>query len=111
MTDTFDYDNNLKKTIAVDFDNVIHDMNQGWKKGEIYGEQVDGSVEAIKKLQQFGYEVIVFTARVKLEPVKEWLKEWNLKVKVTNQKPPAIAYIDDRAIRFTNWPDILRYFI
>jgi len=29
---------------------------------------------------------------------------------VSNLKPPAIAYIDDRGIRFTNWADITKYF-
>lgn len=28
-------------------------------------------------------------------------------VLVTDRKLPAIAYIDDRAVRFTNWPDAL----
>lgn len=29
----------------------------------------------------------------------------------TNVKLPALAYIDDRGIRFTNWEDTVKYFI
>jgi len=30
---------------------------------------------------------------------------------ITNRKIPASIYIDDRGLRFTNWGDILKYFI
>jgi len=44
--------------------------------------------------------------------IKKWLEKYGLKnIQVTNTKLSARAYIDDRAIRFTNWRDILSYFI
>ena len=33
------------------------------------------------------------------------------KIKVVGGKPKAHWYIDDRAIRFTNWKDIKNYFV
>lgn len=38
-----------------------------------------------------------------------WLKFWNERgqVLVTQRKLPAVAYIDDRAVRFTDWPQAL----
>lgn len=67
---------------------------------------------SIEKLIDRGFKVVVLTAREELEPVREWLKKNNFpEVEVTNIKPPAIAYIDDRSIRFTNWKDMRNYFI
>ena len=31
-------------------------------------------------------------------------------VGITNKKFAAVAYIDDRALRFTNWRDMRQYF-
>jgi hypothetical protein len=37
-----------------------------------------------------------------ISEAKDYLKSHNVKVsKVTDVKPPAVAYIDDRAVRFT----------
>jgi hypothetical protein len=102
-------------TIAVDFDGVIHKYGQGYKDGSIYDYPVEGAFEAIGLLQRKGYKIVIFTARKELKAVFDWCELWGrgaLKStpRVTNQKPPAICYIDDRAIRFTNWQDILNYF-
>jgi hypothetical protein len=99
------------KTIAVDFDGVIHRYRDGWQGGEIYDDMMPGCFEAIGKLKDKGYRVVVFTSRKNLVPVRDWLENhFDYPLEVTNEKPPAIAYIDDRGIRFTNWTDILNYF-
>lgn len=117
----------MKKTIAIDFDGVVHKYSKGWQDGKIYDEPVEGSLEAIITLLERGYKVSVFTTRENTELVKTWIVEKTYKCKglqskpylfwfdrdefeVTNKKPPAIAYIDDRGIRFTNWKDMLNYF-
>ena len=42
--------------------------------------------------------------------VKQWLMANGFPpMEVTNVKIPAFMYIDDRAIRFTNWSDIVNY--
>ncbi len=99
------------KRLLVDFDNVIHDAKSGWLEGIIYGGLIEGAKEKIELLQKSGFEVIVFTAREDTVTVKEWLYKNGLELEVTNIKLPALAYIDDRAIRFTNWEDIVKYFI
>jgi len=105
-----------KKTICIDFDGVIHRYSKGWMEGKIYDEPVDGAIEAIKLLQK-DFEIVVLTARSSLGEkrnvlIRKWLKSHGLDVKITNIKPPAIAYLDDRAIRFQgNWQDMLNYFI
>ena len=106
-----------KVVIAVDFDNVIHRYDKGWRKGELYGFPVVGAIDALNKLRSRVDEVYILTARAIDEEssnaVRAWLKEWGVgdtdTIEVTNIKKPATAYIDDRAIRFTNWADMLRY--
>ncbi len=101
----------LVKTIAIDFDGVIHKYSKGWQDGVIYDDLMDDAKEVIDELTKKGFKCVVFTARESLLPVKEWLITHKLDLPVTNKKPPAIAYIDDRGIRFTNWKDIKNYFI
>jgi len=113
----------MKKTIAIDFDGVIHKYSKGWQDGEIYDEPVEGALEAIIELLEKGYKVSIFTTREYTAVVKNWIMDKMDKCKelegkrfdidnfeVTNKKPIAIAYIDDRGIRFTNWRDMLNYF-
>ena len=93
-----------RKTIAIDFDGVIHKYSKGWQDGSIYDEPVEGTLEAIKKLQELGFLIIVFTTRKNTEVVSGWIyKKMGLLLSVTNEKPMAVAYIDDRGIRFEDW--------
>lgn len=102
----------MKKTILIDFDGVIHSYEKGWNGGKIYGKPVANSLKAVKKLIKEGYRVVVFTSRENLEEVEKWLKKNKFpKIEVTNKKIPSFAIIDDRAIRFTNWVDVLKYFV
>jgi hypothetical protein len=94
----------VSNTIAVDFDGVLHDYNDGWKDGTIYGGPIPGSQDACKNLINQGYDLVVFTARQQLEPIKEWLTNNNFpEMDVTNTKIPAKFYIDDKAVRFIDW--------
>lgn len=108
---------NKKKRISIDFDRVIHKYSKGWHDGSIYDEPVEGSIDAIKKLQENNYEVVIFTTKSSLgqkrnQAIKRWLKKYDLDLKVTNIKLHSIAIIDDRAIRFeNNWRSMLNYFI
>jgi len=114
----------MAKTVAVDFDGVIHAYGKGWLDGTIYDEPVPGAFDALRKLMET-FAVFIHTTR---QPalVGRWIKArsgietswggqpgnlhtvgefWNQRdcILVTNRKLPAIAYIDDRAIRFTSW--------
>lgn len=86
-----------KKTICVDFDGVLNEYN-GYEEGNL-GEPLTGSKEFIKELRK-KYKVVILTSRQK-EQVIDWLNNNGFpSMKVTNRKIPAVAYIDDRAIRF-----------
>mgnify|MGYP001611463386 FL=1 len=97
------------KTLAVDFDGVIHEYS-GWNNGEL-NNPVAGAVDAWTKLENAGYTLVVFTCREDLDRVQDWFHQhFGFIPEITNTKPVAVAYIDDRAIRFTNWEDIRKYF-
>lgn len=107
--------------IAIDFDGVIHKNSKGFHDGTVYDEPIEGAFEAIKQLRKQGYQIVIFTAKAKpdrplvngktgIELIEEWLDKHEMLSyikEVTPEKPRAIAYIDDRAIRFTDWNDIL----
>lgn len=101
------------KTVAFDFDGVIHSYTSGWKDASVIPDPpVPGIREAIAEIRAAGYDVIVFSSRCKTEAgynaIKKWLKENNIVVDcITFTKPPAIVYIDDRAICFNGKPETL----
>jgi len=116
------------KTICVDLDGVIHQYNQGFGDGQLYGDMVEGAGPALAKLVKEGYTIVIQTTRLNsrwykddahynqaMDKIVDWLADHNLLRgshwhEITGQKPPAIAYIDDRGIRFTNWTDIRKHF-
>lgn len=110
-----------EKQIAIDFDGVIHKNSKGFHDGTVYDEPIEGAFDAIKKLRAEGYSIVIFSAKAKpdrplvngktgIELIEEWFGKYEMLSyikEVTPEKPRAIAYIDDRAIRFTNWSDVL----
>jgi len=98
------------KTIAVDFDGVIHKYSKAYHDGTIYDEPIDGARDAIRLIRKKGYRVVVFTARDDGPGIDAWLKKHKIMVdEITNVKPRAVMYIDDRGVRFTTWRDMLNY--
>jgi hypothetical protein len=115
-------------TVAVDFDGVIHTYDKGWQDGSIYGDFMPGAVAGLTRLMR-EYAVFVHTTRSPSQ-VAAWIDDrsghgiecvtrmsllpwrrtfWNTRglLLVTNRKLPAVAYIDDRAIRFADWGQAL----
>lgn len=95
-----------RKTIAIDFDGVIADVSAGYDQPDLR----PGCKEAFEKLKGDGYNIVVFTCRCNFDGgrkvVEEFLKFHGLDRyvdSVTNVKPVALYYLDDRAIRFYNW--------
>jgi hypothetical protein len=96
--------------LAVDFDGVVHAYSQGWQGGAIYDQPVTGTTESLRQLSK-RYDLVLFTARHDLPAVEQWLSVHRIRhlfTAITNRKPRAVAYLDDRAVRFTNWPDALK---
>lgn len=115
-----------ERSIALDFDGVIHRYSKGWHTKDIYDPPNEGAYDALWELShRFG--VFIFTARpaadviawcqqqfpeMVFEEIGPDVRYWDRKnvIGVTNRKLPAVAYVDDRGIRFTNFRDILNYF-
>lgn len=93
------------KTIAFDFDGVIHRYSRGWQDGTIYDKPVDGIKETIDKLRKEGYEIVIYSTRAssiaELKDMNTWLRKHEIKVDdICSEKPIALMYVDDRAIPF-----------
>lgn len=90
------------KLICVDFDGVLHDYKNP-VPGRRMGGPFAGALEAIQELQDHGFEIIVQTVN-NAKVVADWLDYYGFgNIPVTNEKPNAIIYIDDRAIRHEDW--------
>ena len=106
------------RSIAVDFDDTI--------VVRVFGTLVPAKdcIEALQILRDQGYRIIIHSARSweqwqdRVERENEMvnlLNEWEIpydEVYAGKGKPPAMAYIDDRGLRFAdNWMDIARVII
>ncbi len=65
----------MARTIAIDFDGVIHAYSKGWQRGECYDSPVTGVFHAIQELMNKDYSVFIFSTR-KAKQIKKWMKEW-----------------------------------
>ena len=105
----------MKKTICVDLDGVLCSWADGWKGPHIFGDPIPGAKEFLEKLRAIG-EVVIHTSRcwggwvekddrrsywdIK-HSIAAWLEDHDLpydRIHTDAGKPPAVAYIDDRAV-------------
>lgn len=110
------------KTIAIDFDGVIHAYSRGWSDGTIYDPPVPGALDCIKHLMAF-FNVFIFSARPAWQ-IQEWMHDQDCHIQtaivgeehfwqrpgvlgITNRKLPAEIYLDDRGLRFDCWPSAM----
>lgn len=102
-----------KPTVVFDFDGVIHSYTQGWKGSTVIPDPVvPGIGETIKELRGLGYRVVVVSTRCAtpegMGAVRRYLRDNEILVDdVAMEKPLALCYIDDRAIRFDGRPERL----
>lgn len=105
----------MAMTVVFDFDGVIHSYTSGWQgEDAIPDPPVPGIREALKEIHDAGYEVVVVSTRCATikghRAIEAWLYDNGLREyidKVCKEKPPAVAYIDDRAICFDGHPEAL----
>lgn len=110
-------------TIAVDLDGVITTYVEPWTGIHHFGEPMPGAAESMKKLQDLGYKLVVYTTRnnslarhngganaleltalVQMQLEKQGIPYDYISL----FKPLARIYIDDRAVRFTNWEQTMK---
>ena len=117
--DKIQHERNTKQ-LAIDFDGVIHKSSKSFHDGTIYDDPVDGVEEALKRLSK-DYTLIIYTCKANpdrplindktgTELIWEWLRKYGLDKyieDITYTKPNAKYYIDDKAVRFTNWNQVI----
>lgn len=101
-----------RPTLAVDWDNtLVHEKTQEW---------LGGAEEALRALLKSGFTVWIHTCRGNYGAGREmvvskllaagferWVRSGDLELWLGEGKPNAAVYIDDRAIRFEGWSDLL----
>jgi hypothetical protein len=102
------------RTVAVDFDGVIHSYTRGWTGYTPRDAPEPGALEFVQRLLAEGFDVVVMTTRAAtregLFATRDWLVLHGFPdLRVTDQKIPAIAYVDDRAVSYrhgASWDDV-----
>jgi len=89
-------------TIALDFDGVLNQYS-GYRGKAFFGKPRRGVKAFLHSLAEAEINVIVFTTRKDFASLERWFAKYSLPQprKITNEKPLAQAYVDDRAVRFT----------
>lgn len=107
--------------ICLDLDGVICSLK---RSDETYMDvtPIPGAIEKIKELKQAGHYIIIYTARhmktcnaniplviAKIGQITlEWLTKYDVDYdEILFGKPWADIYIDDNALRFSSWDEIL----
>jgi hypothetical protein len=96
------------KILAIDFDRVLHDVDHPLT-GKRMGAPLPGAVEACQELADRGFELVCFTIRGAKAHIYKWLEYYDFPpMEVTNVKPDALVFVDDRAYRHVAWDDTIR---
>lgn len=93
----------------VDIDGVICTEEKTFERP--LARPIDGAQEAIAALRKAGHTVVLYTGRgwPEYRATKAWLDQHGFEYDgIQMGKPIADIWIDDRAIRFTNWKDTLK---
>jgi hypothetical protein len=106
----------MTKIISIDFDGTIC-KKQKYGNGLIHEVPNPGAKKFLTKLKKEGYKIVVLTVR--LNPIfggdlnwKKWvITHWMNKYEIpfdeiTNNKPDADCFIDDKGVRFIDWSKI-----
>jgi len=104
-------------TIAVDFDGVIHRYDSPWINAHTIPDlPVAGAMNWLSNMIQT-FDIVIFSTRCKTWrgrlAVRRWLRDHSGNfyhesmghvgvedIRLSFKKPPALIYLDDRAIRF-----------
>lgn len=95
---------------VVDFDGTIADYH-GYRGPGKFEEPLPGAKEALIRLQEEGYRIVVFTSRgwAEQDGIEAYLRSHGLPfAQVICGKPLADVYIDDRGVRAGDWQEVLR---
>lgn len=104
-------------TIALDFDSVLHKYEKGFTGDEPTEAPVEGAQDFVDNLIDNGFELVIFSHRAHTAAGKRGIEEWLVEhgfptIEVTDKKPAAEVYVDDRALRFEgDFDDALAFIV
>jgi hypothetical protein len=91
----------MSKRVCIDLNGVL-DTYAGWQGEVTWHPPRPGARAFLQALRARGFEIVVLTVR-RPEEARQWLEAHGLAAyisDVTDRKPPAFVYIDDRALCF-----------
>ena len=91
----------MQPIACVDLNGVL-DAYTGWQGAEHFDPPREGAREFLVALRQRGYRIVIFTTRHD-DDVWAWVDTHGLRElvdDVTNRKPAAHVFVDDRAVCF-----------
>jgi hypothetical protein len=91
----------MRPIVCVDLNGVLDDY-QGWQGEEHWDPPRAGAREFLRELTCAGYDVVVLTTRWH-DDARAWLERHGLLEfvrEVTDRKPAAHVFVDDRALCF-----------
>jgi hypothetical protein len=94
-------DSDSRAIACVDLNGVL-DLYSGWKGAAHFDPPRDGARRFLEALAARGFRVVVFTTRWP-DDAWRWLRAHGLEAlvaEVTDRKPPAHVFVDDRAVCF-----------
>ena len=108
-------------TVAVDFDRVIF-THKFWQGHDDVGEPLFGVQETLSELRRMGFKIMIWTTRNQKDIIENACRRNGIPFDYINEnpnqapeispfKPAADYYIDDRAVRFISWRDVLQEII
>jgi hypothetical protein len=101
--------------VALDFDGVINSYKDGWKGETETDDPVPGAAEGILKLLESGLAIAIYSTRAGSREGKRTIREYLRglvgesadSIQISNKKPIAAVYVDDRAVTFNgDWAEM-----
>ena len=102
-------------TLAIDFDRTLMDTYHP-QPGFKLGPPMPGAVEIMSKLKAAGHILVIHTCRANdggaaVVTVEKWLDYFKIPFDYVwasehGAKPVADFYIDDKGLRFVDWPKV-----
>lgn len=95
-----DRDLSRRPTVCLDLDGVLN-LYDGWRGEDHFADPREGAQEFLQALS-LRHRVVILTTRDSGK-VWTWLRRHRLSLdvdEVTDRKPPAVVYVDDRAVCF-----------
>ena len=96
----------MTKVIAIDLDGVICTEEKTFERP--LAQLIPGAKDGVNELYAKGHTIIIWTARgwEQYKVTKVWLEDQGINFHALLMGKPIVdIFLDDRAIRFTGWPN------